>query len=101
MFIDDQVPFVFPRKLVDEYYKRQNLTNDAFYFGLEQEIQRRQLDRVPIAGQSGYEFFTFLGQTVFWAGKTTRIIPIAALGKALMATGEFALGYNPDIEPIR
>ena len=93
--------FTFQRKLVDEYYKRQNLTNDAFYFGLEQEIQRRQQERVPIAGQGSYEFFVLLGETVFWAGKYTRIVPIAVLGKALIATADFALGYNPDIVPIR
>lgn len=92
--------YLIQRAFLDEYYRNQNLTNDAFYFGLEKEIDRREQERIPIAGQSGYEFFTKLGDTVFYLGKATRIVPVAAIGKALQATGKLALGYNPDIEPI-
>lgn len=90
--------FIIQQTYRDEYYRRQNLTNDAFYFGLEQTIEQRQQEKIPIAGQSGYEFFTKLGDTVFYLGKATRIVPIAAIGKALQATGKLALGYNPDIQ---
>ena len=82
----------------DEYYRRQNLTNDSFYFGLEQTIEQRQREKIPIAGQSGYEFFTALGDVTFFVGRALGNPFVAATGKGIRAVGEWTLGYNPEIE---
>ena len=99
--IDSDYMLPFQQLLLDEYYRNQSLTNDAFYFGLPDVIEKRQQQRVPIAGQGSYEFFTLLGHTVSYIGKVTKIAPIAAAGEVISAVGDFALGYNPDIVPIR
>lgn len=90
--------FIIQQTYRDEYYRRQNLTNDAFYFGLEQTIEQRQQEKIPIAGQSGYDFFTALGEVTFFVGKVIGNPYVAATGEAISAVGEWTLGYNPDIQ---
>lgn len=90
--------YLLQRANIDEYYRQLNLTNDQFYFGLQNTIQVRQQEKIPIAGQSGYEFFTMLGDVMFSLGKATGIPLIAATGKGIRVVGEWTLGYNPDIQ---
>ena len=90
--------FIIQQTYRDEYYRRQNLTNDTFYFGLEQTIEQRSREKIPIAGQSGYDFFTALGDVTFFVGKAMGNPFVAGSGKAIKAVGEWTLGYNPDIQ---
>jgi len=90
--------YLMQRANRDEYYKQQNLTNDTFYFGLENTIEVKQQEKIPIAGQSGYEFFTALGDVTSLLGKAIGNPYVVATGEGITAVGEWTLGYNPDIE---
>jgi hypothetical protein len=49
--------FAYGGKTLDEHYQAAN-QNDSFYFGLPGRIEKRQQDKIPIAGEGAVTFFS-------------------------------------------
>ena len=72
MNLIEQLPY---GQSLDEAYKKAN-QNDKFYFGLPSRIEKRQQEKIPIAGAGAVEFFSIASSVT---KPLTRVFPFPFL----------------------
>ena len=65
-------------------------SSDEFYYGLAEDIEQRQIEATPIAGEGFREFFTALGNVSALGSKVFPPLRIVTLtSRGLLAIEEF------------
>ena len=85
-FLDSLDPMT---KFHNEAYRNLVRNDDAYHYGLAEQIRIRQEEAMPIAGEGHFQSFEYLGKSLIVVGRLTGIPIVSALGKGTIYLGDY------------
>lgn len=85
-FLDSLDPMT---KFHNEVYKKLVSDNDAYYYGLAEQIKLRQEEAMPIPGEGFFQSFEYLGKSLIVVGRLTGVPIVSVLGKGTLQLGDY------------
>lgn len=85
-FLDSLDPMT---KFHNEVYRNQVRNDDAYHYGLAEQIRLRQEEAMPIAGEGFFQSFEYLGKSLIVVGRATGVPIVSVLGKGTLRLGDY------------
>lgn len=85
-FLDSLDPMT---KFQNEVYRNQIRNDDAYHYGLAEQIRIRQKEAVPVAGKGFFQSLEYLGKSIIVVGRITGVPIVSALGKGTLQLGDY------------
>ena len=73
----------------NEAYRNAVRNNDAYHYGLAEDIRRRQEAAIPEAGEGFFQSIAYLGKSIIVVGRITGQPYVSALGTGTLRLGEY------------
>lgn len=85
-FLDSLDPMT---KFHNEAYRNQVRNDDAYHYGLAEQIRLRREEAMPIPGEGFFQSFEYLGKSLIVVGRLTGVPVVSALGKGTLRLGDY------------